>query len=97
MLANELDIHPTHKKPVGERLALAARALAYHEPIEYSGPTYKQMKVKENAVILTFDHLGVSTGSARWRFDRLCHLLKARTRNSSGLYDIKGERQGRGP
>ena len=34
----EHNIHPTKKKPVGERLALAARGIAYHEPIEYSGP-----------------------------------------------------------
>ena len=31
------DIHPAHKQPVGARLALAARALAYGEPVEY-GP-----------------------------------------------------------
>src|SRR5438309_578225 len=50
------DIHPTKKKPVGERLALAARALAYGEKIEYSGPIYKHMKVKDNQAILSFDH-----------------------------------------
>lgn len=32
------DIHPTHKQPVGYRLSLAARALAYGENIPYSGP-----------------------------------------------------------
>ncbi|HEY3862280.1 MAG TPA: sialate O-acetylesterase [Verrucomicrobiae bacterium] len=50
------NIHPTHKKPVGDRLALAARALAYHETVEYSGPIYKQMKIKGSHIILTFDH-----------------------------------------
>jgi sialate O-acetylesterase len=57
-VGNENDIHPTHKKPVGERLALAARAIAYHEPIEYSGPIYKRMKIQDNSIILTFDHVG---------------------------------------
>jgi sialate O-acetylesterase len=57
-VGNENDIHPTHKKPVGERLALAARAIAYHESIEYSGPIYKKMKIDRNQIILTFDHVG---------------------------------------
>ena len=56
-VGDEHNIHPTRKKPVGERLALAARALAYHEPIEYSGPICKQMKIDRGEIILTFDHV----------------------------------------
>lgn len=52
------DIHPQHKEPAGQRLALAARALAYGQKIEYSGPTYKEMKVDGDKAILSFDHLG---------------------------------------
>ncbi len=52
------DIHPKQKEPVGARLALAARAIAYGEKIEFSGPVYKSMKVKNGKVILTFTHLG---------------------------------------
>jgi sialate O-acetylesterase len=52
------DIHPTKKVPVGERLALAARAQVYSEKIVYSGPMYKSMKVKGNVVTLAFDHIG---------------------------------------
>ena len=40
------DIHPAHKQPVGARLALAARALAYGERLEYSGPVFDAMKIK---------------------------------------------------
>jgi sialate O-acetylesterase len=56
-IGNETDIHPTKKEPVGDRLALAARAIAYGEKIEYSGPVYRSTKVKGNQVILTFTHV----------------------------------------
>ena len=52
------NIHPPAKEPVGSRLALAARALAYGEKIEYSGPVYKKMKVSGDKAVLSFDHLG---------------------------------------
>jgi sialate O-acetylesterase len=52
------DIHPPHKQAVGARLALAARALAYGEKLEYSGPVYGGLKVKGPNVTLTFTHLG---------------------------------------
>lgn len=52
------DIHPAHKQPVGARLALAARALAYGEPIEYSGPVFSAMQVEGGRAILHFTHLG---------------------------------------
>lgn len=51
------DIHPTNKRPVGERLALAARALAYGEKIAFSGPVYKSMQVKGRVVELSFDNV----------------------------------------
>ena len=61
-VGNETDIHPTQKEPVGARLALAARAIAYGEKIEYSGPVYKSMKVKGSRAILSFSH----TAAASW-------------------------------
>lgn len=54
---NEHDIHPTPKRPVGERLALLARAKTYGEKVEYSGPQYQAMKIEGNKAILTFDHV----------------------------------------
>ena len=51
------DIHPANKRPVGERLALAARALTYKQKMAYSGPIYKSMEVKGNTAILSFDHV----------------------------------------
>ena len=52
------NIHPKQKEPVGARLALAARALAYDEKIEYSGPLYQSVKIDGNRAILSFIHTG---------------------------------------
>lgn len=54
----EKNIHPQSKAPVGARLALSARAIAYGESVEYSGPVFKEMKVDGSQVVLGFDHLG---------------------------------------
>jgi sialate O-acetylesterase len=54
----EYDIHPTPKRPIGERLALAARARTYGEKIVYSGPMYKSVNFENGKAILTFNHVG---------------------------------------
>ncbi len=50
------DIHPKRKKPVGDRLALAARVLAYNEDLAYKGPSFKSMTVVGNRAVLEFDN-----------------------------------------
>ncbi len=57
-VGEENDIHPKKKAPVGARLALAARGIAYGQKIEYSGPSYRLLVVKGNAATLQFDHVG---------------------------------------
>jgi sialate O-acetylesterase len=57
-VGEENDIHPRRKEPVGARLALAARALAYGETIVYSRPVYHAMKTERNKAILSFEHTG---------------------------------------
>ena len=52
------NIHPTRKRPVGERLALAARALSYGEQIEYSGPVFKGMSVENDRAVISFGRIG---------------------------------------
>lgn len=53
------DIHPDNKKPVGDRLALAARNVAYgEEDLVYSGPIYRSFRIEGNKVIISFDHVG---------------------------------------
>jgi sialate O-acetylesterase len=55
---NEYDIHPTPKRPVGERLALVARANTYGEKVEYSGPMFDKAAVEGDTIVLSFKHLG---------------------------------------
>lgn len=57
-VGDEKDIHPTKKEPVGARLALAARGIAYREKITFSGPVYKKMRVRGEKAVLSFDHVG---------------------------------------
>ena len=52
------NIHPANKQIVGERLALAARALAYGEKIEYSGPIFQNLMVRGSQAVLRFTHVG---------------------------------------
>lgn len=52
------NIHPTRKKPVGERLAAAAFALSYGRKTEYSGPVFRDLKIEGARAVLTFDHIG---------------------------------------
>jgi sialate O-acetylesterase len=52
------DIHPQKKEPVGGRLALLARKIAYGEKIVAMGPLYKSMKVEGNRAVLSFDNVG---------------------------------------
>jgi len=52
------NIHPKNKQDVGERLGLAARAIAYGENLVASGPVYRSMEIQDSQVILTFNHIG---------------------------------------
>lgn len=52
---DETNVHPKQKQPVGERLALAARALAYGEKIPFRGPVFKEMKVVGSQALVLFE------------------------------------------
>jgi sialate O-acetylesterase len=57
-VGNPTNIHPTLKLPVGERLALAARSIAYGEHVTFSGPQYRSLKIKGGQAELSFDSVG---------------------------------------
>ena len=52
------DIHPLNKWDVGDRLALAARNVAYGEDLVWSGPLYNEMTVTGDTVRISFTHTG---------------------------------------
>jgi sialate O-acetylesterase len=57
-IGDGVDIHPKNKQDVGLRLALAARAIAYGDKVEWSGPLYRQVTQEEHALRVWFDHAG---------------------------------------
>ncbi len=62
------DIHPIDKKDVGQRLALAARHVAYGEELVYSGPTFASAQAQGDSIRVSFEHRGggLIIGSAPW-------------------------------
>ena len=49
-------IHPADKQPVGERLALMARAKVYGENIPCEGPFFQTLETSDSAVYITFSN-----------------------------------------
>ncbi|MGD0666663.1 MAG: sialate O-acetylesterase [Bryobacteraceae bacterium] len=80
------NVHPADKQTVGARLALAARALAYGEKVEYSGPLFRQATPESDGVRIWFDHTAhglVAKGGALEGFEIAgddCHFVPATAR-----------------
>jgi sialate O-acetylesterase len=52
------DIHPDQKKPVGDRLAVAAEKIAYGKNIVYAGPLHQSSKTEGDKIIISFTSTG---------------------------------------
>src|SRR5205823_8884326 len=52
------DIHPRRKREVGRRLSLAARNLAYGEPVVYSGPIFSRAELSGSKAKVFFNSVG---------------------------------------
>jgi sialate O-acetylesterase len=84
-IGEALDIHPKNKQDVGHRLALQALAKTYGKSIKCNGPTYQKTEVRDNSLIIHFDHaegLKTTDGSAPKGFsiageDRVFHRATA--------------------
>ncbi len=55
-IGNPDNVHPADKQTVGRRLALAARALAYGEDLEYSGPLFREARPEAETMRVWFTH-----------------------------------------
>ena len=95
------DLHPTDKKTVGERMAMAAYKIAYHEPGDWLSPVFSHAERVGDEIILYFDHgergFTVSGGepggfevciSGKWISD----CINVRTREGTVILNVpKGE------
>jgi len=59
------NVHPKNKQLPGERLAQIALAQDYGRDIEYSGPTFLQLKTEGQSIRLSFNHIGGGLLSAK--------------------------------
>lgn len=55
-LGEERNLHPKNKQGFAHRLALWARAEVYGEKIEWSGPLYSNVSLKEGNIVIDFKH-----------------------------------------
>jgi len=71
-VGNPADVHPKGKEPVGQRLALGARKLAYGETaLVASGPVFREAKAEGETLRVSFSEIGsgLTIGQAPWRAD----------------------------
>lgn len=53
------DIHPGDKMIVGERLALQAMRIVFHDTgVVSSGPVFRTQEIRDGRIVLQFDHVG---------------------------------------
>ncbi|WP_269522565.1 sialate O-acetylesterase [Coraliomargarita parva] len=89
-VGEETDIHPKNKLVVGERLALAARQVAYGEDLTYSGPSFESMEVKGPRALVTFDHTdgGLMVGTIS---EDATHFIAAASGTEVQGFELAGE------
>lgn len=91
------NLHPPEKKPMGERLALLARSLAYGEKLTASGPLVTGVQRQGDTLIVTFKHAeGLSAKDGELRgfeaagADGKFVALKGKLEGASVRLDAKG-------
>ena len=69
------EIHPPLKRPIGQRLALAARAKVYGEDIVWSGPVFRKAEFHKHGAVVHFDHIGSGLVARGERIDPIGFTL----------------------
>ena len=86
-IGDRADIHPRNKRDVGQRLALAARHVAYGESLVHSGPMQRGLRFADRSAIMDFDNGGAAltvrgggdlSGFEVAGVDRVFHPARAR-------------------
>lgn len=75
-LGDSLDVHPKHKKAIGERLARWALCQTYGKPVVPSGPLFHTVRFDADTAYLSFDYaegLKTSDGEAVRSFEIASH------------------------
>jgi sialate O-acetylesterase len=70
------DIHPPNKIDVGERLALWPLAKLYGKKIPFSGPLFREAKIRDAEVMVRFDH--AREGLIAGRIEGVGKIVKAK-------------------
>lgn len=60
---DSLDVHPTRKKEIGERLAAWALAKSYNKNVTPSGPLFRNAEFRKREVLISFDYANGLTTS----------------------------------
>lgn len=91
------NVHPPDKQDVGARLTLAARAIAYGENIEFSGPMFREAAPENNSMRVWFTHAdglaakgGTLTGFELAGSNHVFHPATAKVDGASVVAEAQG-------
>lgn len=91
------DLHPTNKKTVGERLAMAAFQIAYKEPGAWLSPVLSHIRRQEKELILSFEYAeeGLYTSDGKPPAGFFIILEESKTGNKYGRLCAKAQIKGK--
>lgn len=100
-LGDSLDVHPRHKREVGERLAFSVLNRTYGHKVTPNGPRYQSMKIDGDAIVLRFSdangmHAGKGTRLIGFEVagaDGIYHPAEATIKNNTVIVRSKEVKQ----